>query len=402
MMYSDALRHSLSALRASKIKTVLSLLGIAVGISAALLLMAISTGAKGYVKEQFLAFGSHLLAVLPGKTETTGGIPGIGGVPNDLTVADAQAIKQSIHHARFVAPVSAGTELLSHGARSRSTTVFGSTATLQPIRDLRVRVGRFLPDIPWERRLPVIVLGSKVAREVFPGMNPVGQKVRLGSWRLRVIGVLEPQGVHLGINMNETVFVPVAMALRMFDQTSLFRVALSVSDVSDIERTSERVKAILRQRHGEEDFTVVSQDAMLSSFSAVLDKLTLALLGISAISLLVAGVGIMNVMLIGVAERGSEIGLLKALGATGGQVRLLFLLEAAAIAGAGGVLGILMGFGGVSVLRFFFPAYPASLPLLVIPLALVSATLVGILFGSLPARRAMQLLPIVALRGGHA
>jgi putative ABC transport system permease protein len=277
--------------------------------------------------------------------------------------------------------------------------LFGSSHEALEVRRLAMAQGRFLPAIPWDRGAPVAVLGSQLARELFPAADPVGQVVRVGDWRMRVIGVLEPRGQQLGIDMDDVVIVPVATAMKMLNRSGLFRLVMQVRSYADLGRTREGVLRILTERHGEEDVTVITQDAVVTAFDSILGALTMALGGIAAVSLAVAGVGIMNVMLVSVSERTREVGLLKALGAGRGQILAAFLAEAVLISSAGGVLGLGLGWAAVLGLVAVYPALPASPPAWAVAAAFALAVAVGAVFGVLPARRATRLDPVTALAG---
>ena len=398
-MIADFISLAGGALTKNRRRTLLSLIGVAIGVAAVLVLTALGAGARSYVSGQFESLGSNLVAVLPGKTETSGGLPGFGGAPNDLTLEDALAVQRGISSIRHIAPVSLGNDTISFRERSRQVLVFGTTADMLELRDMSVRSGRYLPAGPWDRGAPVAVIGSKIADELFTGQSPVGAIVRIGGWRMRVIGVMEPQGTHLGLDMDEMVSVPVAMGLRMFNETTLFRVLFSVGAHGSIESARDRCIQLLAERHGEEDFTLITQDAVIGSLGSILDMLTLALAGIAAISLTVAGIGIMNVMLVSVSERTSEIGLLKAIGAAPIQILSLFLTEAVMLSLAGGLLGLLLGWSLVRILVSLYPVFPASTQPWAVAAALGVSIVVGVVFGVLPARRAVRLDPVVALSG---
>lgn len=399
MTLADVLTFTWRALTRHGLRTGLSLLGVAVGVTAVVVLTALGEGARRYVVDQFASIGSNLLIVVPGKVETTGGIPGVGGAPNDLTLADAEAIGLRIASARLVSPIAAGTETVSHGERHREVALIGTTASYAEARRLRLSQGRFLPEGELRRGGAVAVLGHKLADELFPGRSPLGEVVRIGDWRFRVIGVLAPLGVQLGVNVDEVVIVPVATAMRMLNRSSLFRVMISVAPGADLAVVEDRVVELLVERHGEEDVTVLTQDSVVGAVAGILDALTLAVAAIGGISLAVAGIGILNVMLVSVSERTGEVGLLKALGAGRRQVLAVFLVEAILLSSAGGLVGLGAGYGLALAMARLFPALPASPPTWAVAAALSLAVAVGATFGLLPARRAARLEAVEALRG---
>lgn len=385
------------ALAGHRLRSALSLLGVAIGIAAVVLLTALGEGARRYVLDQFAQIGANFVGVVPGKVETSGGIPGLGGAPNDLTLADARALARGLPGARVVVPLVIGTETVARGERSRQVVIAGSTSDYQQVRRLRVARGGFLPPLALERGAPVVVLGARVARELFPAGDAVGSAVRVGGRRCRVVGVLAPRGTQMGMNMDDTAIVPVATGMQLFNRSSLFRILIDVAPGVPLDDVKERARAILVERHGEEDVTLVTEDSVKQSLSAILGVLTAALVGIAAISLGVAGIGIMNVLLVSVAERTGEIGLLRAVGASRGQIRACFLVEAALLSSAGGLLGVAVGWLGTRALVGVWPALPASPPAWAVAAALAVACGLGTLFGWLPARRATELDPVAAL-----
>jgi putative ABC transport system permease protein len=384
------------------LRTALSVTGVGIGVAAVLLLTALGEGARGYVLGEFEGLGSDVLAILPGKLETSGGMPGITGVPNDLTLADARAVEAALSEVVQVVPLTLGNDTVSRSGRARAVVVIGSTTGLAPVRGLEVASGRFLPEGEWRRAAPLAVIGATVARELFDGESALGGKVRLGGWRLRVIGVLESRGVHFGVDMDDVVIVPVATAMQIFDESSLFRIAAQLRPGSSMERAGNQATRVLLDRHGEEDFTVTTPDAVIESLGSILDTLTLALVGIALISLSVAGIGVMNVMLVSVSERTAEVGLLKAIGARPDQILTVFLVEAALLAGVGGVAGVVAGASLVELVVGFYPGFPARVPGWAVVSALLVSVVVGVVFGVLPARRAVGLDPVVALARGLA
>lgn len=396
MRFADALAFAAGALTTQKRRTFLSLLGVSIGVAAVVLLTALGEGARGFVAAQFEGIGTNVLAVAPGKVKT-GGMPGIGNTTNDLSIADAVALRRALPRARAAAPMVIGLDEVAYGARARGAMLVGTTAGMMDIRGLSMASGAFLPDDDWDRGANVVVLGARTAAELFPGESPLGSQVRVGDWRLRVIGVLRPRGLHMGADLDEAVFVPVATGMRMLDRSSLFRVLLMLRSQEDLSSARRTVDAVMRDRHGREDYTLITPDAVMSALTDILSVLTLALSGIAAISLGVAGIGIMNVMLVSVSERRAEIGLWKAVGAAPSQVVGLFLLEAALISGTGGTIGVVLGWILSGATRGLFPTFPAQPPTWAVGAAFATSILVGVAAGALPARSAAKLDPVVAL-----
>jgi len=392
----DLLRFSAGGLRGHRLRTALSVLGVAIGVASVVLLTSLGEGARRFVVGEFASLGSNLLIVIPGKTETAGAAPFVSQAPNDLTVEDAEALARHVRQLRLVSPVAFGSAPIQAGERTRDTAVIGTTHAMQAIRGITMTSGRYLPEGILDA--PVCVLGSKVKAELFGERNPLGEMIRAGDMRFRVIGVSAPRGTNVGLNLDELVHVPVNTGLRLFDRSSLFRILAEVNTHEDIEPAKAAAVALLTERHdGTEDVTVLTQDAVLSTFERILVALTAALAGIAAISLAVAGIGIMNVMLVSVSERVREIGLLKAVGVTRRQVVGVFLLEAAIISSAGGILGLAIGFLGGGILRGLFPEFPVQPPAWAVIAALGVSISVGLLFGAVPARNASRLDPVQAL-----
>lgn len=394
----DVVRYAGGALLGHRLRTLLTVGAMAIGIAAVIALTSLGEGARRYVVGEFENLGANLLIVIPGKVETSGAVP-YGGVVHDLTLEDARAVARRVPGVVRVAPVSVGTETVRSGDRGRSVPIIGSTADYARIRRLEVASGRFLAAEGERAGSTEVVLGPKVARELFGGRSPLGRVVRIGPWRYRVVGVLAPKGKALGFDFDDLVIVPVATAMKMLNRSSLFRILVEARDTAELEPLKERVEALLRSRHRADDVTVITQDAVLSAFSSILGALTLALAGIASVSLLVAGIGIMNVMLISVTERRAEIGLLKALGASAGQVLLLFLAEAVVLSVLGGLLGLGLGAAGVEVFVRIYPSFPASPPAWAVAAAAVLSVVVGTVFGVWPARRATRMDPVRALTG---
>ena len=397
MTLGDLVAFALAAVRGHRVRTGLTLLGMAIGVAAVIVLTALGDGAREYVVGQFESLGSNLLAVVPGKTETTGAAAFVSATTKDLTLGDAEAILRRVPEAGRIAPIAMGSETVSYHDRRRQVAVVGSTSDFLEVRRLQLGRGQFLPPGELRRGQAVAVLGAQVVRELFPADDALGKIVRIGDVRARVIGVLAPHGTQLGMNLNEVAIVPVARAMRLFNRRSLFRVLVDVRAHADLAAAKAHAIALIKERHGEEDVTVVTQDAVMSSFSKILQTLTLAVAAIAAVSLAVAGIGIMNVMLVSVAERTAEVGLLRAVGVGRAQIAQVFLAEAALLSVAGGVIGLGIGLAGVGVLVTMYPALPARPPLWAVASSLGLALVVGLAFGLAPARRAARLDPVTAL-----
>ena len=400
MSFRDLFRFALSAVLQNRRRSGLSIVGVVIGVVAVLSLTAIGEGALRYVTSQFASLGSSIVNVSPGKNETTGGMPhGIGGVPNDLTLQDAIVIERRVQSIRAAVPVSVSTDVVSHLQRARRGPVVGATADFERLQQLDLATGSFLPESELDRGASVVVLGQTVARELFDEVNPLGATVRIGSWRMRVIGVLRGRGQQLGMDVDEVVFIPVASSMRMANKSSVSRIMLELWPRADQGAVIEQVKQLLIARHDEEDFTLISQDAVLSSLSSILGLLTLVVAGIASVSLAVAGIGIMNVMLVSVSERRDEVGLLKAVGANQRQILFIFLLEAALLSSAGGLLGLTVGTLLVAIGNLAYPTVDLVAPVWAVVSAIALSLGTGILFGVLPAWRASRLDPVAALQG---
>ncbi|MGE5178098.1 MAG: ABC transporter permease [Bacteroidota bacterium] len=399
MKRSDLLALASETFRVHRTRAALTVGAVAIGATAVLLLTSLGIAAREYVVRQFTSAGANLVAVVPGRTETTGMGMAIGAATKDLTLEDAEAIARRSPNTRYVAPVSLGSARFEYGGRHRDLYVAGTTAQYFDIRSLAVILGQRLPPGDPRRGERVVVIGPTVRRELFGAENPLGKAVRIAGTQFRVIGVLESKGQSLGMDLDDLALIPVGSGLRLFNQSGLYRIVVQARDAASIPAAVRDTKEILTDRHRDEDFTVITQDAMLSSFSSIVGMLTFALAGIGAISLAVAGIGIMNVMLVSVSERIGEIGLLKALGAAPRTITALFLTEAVLLSGAGAVAGIAIGFALMQIETRIWPSFPlvpsGGWVATIVALALV----VGAVFGFLPARRASRLEAVEALRG---
>ncbi|HTY02790.1 MAG TPA: ABC transporter permease [Rhodocyclaceae bacterium] len=398
MKPADVLRFAAAAAAGYPLRTALMILAMSIGVAAVVMLTALGDGARRYVVNEFSSLGANLVIVLPGRSGTGGFNPAnaITNTTRDLTVGDAAALLRAPAVLR-TAPLTVGTSEATFSGKLRDVTVVGTTADYLTIRRMSVAQGRFLPDDAGQAA-SVAVLGAKIREDLFGTEPALGQMIRVGDRRFRVVGVLGQTGQGLGMNADEVVVIPVAAAQAMFNTNTLFRILVEAKNRSAIDQARDQVQAIVKARHGnEEDVTVITQDAVLATFDRILGVLTLGVGGIAAISLAVAGILVMNVMLVAVTQRTGEIGLMKALGAPGGTIRNAFLTEAALLSIAGAVLGYLVGELGAYVLRGLYPTLPAYPPNWAIFAAVGTAVATGLLFGVMPARRAARLDPVQAL-----
>jgi putative ABC transport system permease protein len=399
MRLADVGRFSWRSLSAHPARTLLMVLATSIGVASVVVLTSLGEGARSYVRNQFVALGTNLIIIFPGHSETAGGFAGVlsGRTPRDLTIDDALALRHIPGVVR-VTPINVVSGEIAWNGRRRDVPMVGTTRELRDVWHLTMAQGDFLPQQdPRDARF-LCVIGSTVRREIFGAAPPVGQWVRVGDYRYRVVGAIAPTGTLLGLNIDEVVIVPVAAAQAQFNLPSLLRIAVETHAREDVRRVRSEVLGTLRERHnGEEDVTVITEDAVSTTFDAILLALTLAVGGIASISLGVAGILIMNVMLVAVSQRTSEIGLLKALGASPDQIRLLFFAEAAMLSAAGGVVGSILGQFGSLIIRRLYPRLPAFAPPWASVAAFGIAMVTGIVFSLLPARRAARLDPAHAL-----
>ena len=398
MFIKDILTQALGAISAQRLRAALIILAMSIGIASVTVLTALGESARSYIVNEFEALGTHLVIVLPGRTETTGGQPPLfGETPRDLTLEDAEALLRSYHIAA-IAPLTIGSAPVSAQGLERETNIFGSTFALRQVRHLTMAQGSFLPKMDVDKALPVCVIGQTVRDQLFADQPALGQWLRINDRRFRVIGVLASEGQSIGVDFDEMVIIPVASAQALFDTRSLFRILVETKSQQSMYKAVDEIKSIIKARHeGEDDVTLITQDSVVNTFDKILTALTLTVVSIAGISLVVAGVLIMNVMLVSVAQRTAEVGLLKALGATRRQLQGLFLTEAAILSLAGAVLGIALGQVTLTTLAAFYPGFPIHLPVWALFAALGVSLCTGLVFGVLPARKAAKLNPVTAL-----
>ncbi|NIR31832.1 MAG: FtsX-like permease family protein [Gammaproteobacteria bacterium] len=397
MLTVDLARLAAGAVLAHRLRSFLTALGIAVGIAAVVLLTAIGEGVHRFVLAEFTQFGTNLIAITPGKTETFGMSGAVISNVRPMSLDDAVALER-LEQVVATVPVVQGNAQVESRDRRRRATIFGVGARVPEVWRMDVSLGRFLPR--HEERSPraYAVLGAKLHRELFGARNPLGQRLRVGGDRYRVIGVMETKGQFLGVDLDDAVYIPAAKALELFDRESLMEIDLLYRQETRVEDAVAAVRRLLVDRHGHEDFTIITQQQMLDVLGRVLNILTFAVGALGGISLFVGGVGILTIMVIAVAERTAEIGLMRAIGAARGQVLALFLGEAVLLAAVGGAAGLGLGIGLALLLDLVVPALPAAISWKFSLLAEALAVVIGLAAGVLPARRAAGLLPLDALR----
>jgi len=364
-------------LRANKLRSALSMLGIAIGVASIVLLTSIGEGTRLYILGEFSQFGTNVLAVNPGKAETSG-IPGaMSGSTRKLTIDDAVAVER-LPYVNSIVPLTVALARVETRGKGRSVAIYGVT-------DPR-------------RSSPVAVLGPKVKRELFGDENALGQMIRIADTRLRVIGIMAPKGHSLGFDLDDAVYIPVALAMRMFNMEELSEIDVTFAHGGLVDIVEEEVRELLTDRHrGHEDFTITTQAAMLDVFGKVINGITLAVSFIAGISLLVGAVGIFTMMWISVGERVSEIGLMMAVGATREQIQRIFLMEAIMLTTVGGAIGAAAGVAMALGLRVLLPSLPIEIPIGFLFVAVAMSVVTGVASGVAPARRAAALEPVEAL-----
>ena len=397
MSAADFLKFVWVSLSAHRLRSLLTALGICVGVAAVILLTSIGAGLHQFVIAEFTQFGTNIIGIAPGRVTTQGISVGIFGTVRPLTIEDAQALRR-VPSVLLTDPSVSGNAEVSAQGRARRVMVYGVGSDFAHAFHLEVALGQFLPaDDPSQARA-FAVLGSKVRSELFGGDNPLGQRIGIGGSRYRVIGILESKGQILGVDLDDAVYVPAARALELYNREGLMEIHVIHDPQADVERLVQRLRQVLIARHGREDFTITPQQKMLDVLNSVLEVLTFAVGALGGISLAVGGVGILTIMTIAVAERTAEIGLLRALGARRRQILAVFLAEAMLLAAVGGLAGLALGFGLARLLHAIFPALPVTTPGLYAVLAELIAVSVGLAAGVAPASRASRLDPVEALR----
>jgi putative ABC transport system permease protein len=400
MNFLETFRVAFEAIMSNKVRSGLTMLGVIIGVMAVILLVSIGEGAQVYITKELTGLGTNLLIITPGKTSTRGGFhPPSAGTVRKLTYDDALALRRRAWILTDAVPLVFGTGKIKYRNMGRDTMVIGTTPEFQRVRNLFVDTGNYISQGDVDSKAKIIVLGTKVKEELFGAENPLGKVVTLSDARYRVVGVMLKKGTSLGMDIDDIVYVPVTSGQELFDTDSLFEIIASTPRSEDVDRAIAQIKDILIKRHArKEDFTIQTQGAMLETMNTILGVLTAALGGIAGISLVVGGIGIMNIMLVSVRERTREIGIRKALGARNRDIMAQFMIEAITLSGAGGIIGILLGVGLALLIPLFVTVLPTSVSAWSIIMAFTFSAAVGVFFGVYPARKAALQNPIQALR----
>jgi putative ABC transport system permease protein len=397
MRSQDFVRLIAQSVAAHRMRSTLTALGIGIGVTAVVLLTSIGEGVNRYIIEEFTQFGTTTLAVQPGKSSTFGMSPGALNSVRPLSLADAEALTRAPYVLHAV-PVVTGSGSVEGNGRERRVAVYGVGPDFDKTFKFTVAAGTFLPPDELERARNVAVLGAKAFKELYGDGNALGERIRVGGQRYRVVGVMAPKGQVVGIDLDDTVYIPAALGLELFNRQGVQEIDLLYAENSPVPEVVDGVKRILLARHGGEDFTVVTQQQMLDVLGSIVDVLTLGVAALGGISLLVGGVGIFTIMTIAVRERTQEIGLLRAVGARRSRIAQLFVGEAMLLSALGGIGGLALGFVIIGITHVALPAVPARIAPLYVVLALVIAVIIGLVAGVLPARAAARLEPLDALR----
>ena len=397
MHRADLIRLTLQSIVAHRMRSTLTALGIGIGVTAVVLLTSIGEGVNHYVIEQFTQFGTTTLGVQPGKANTFGISSSVLNSIRPLSLADAEALERAPYVLHSV-PVVSGSASIEAQGRERTVNVFAVGPAFDRAFKFNVASGEFLPPDDLERARSVAVIGATVFQELYGGANPLGDRIRIGGNRFRIIGVMESKGQMLGFDLDDSVYIPAASGLELFDRQGLHEIDVLYAEDAPVEEVVAGIRRILLARHGSEDFTIVTQQQMLDVLGSIVDVLTLGVGALGGISLLVGGVGIFTIMTIAVRERTAEIGLLRAIGATRTRIAQFFLSEAILLSGLGGLIGLAIGFAIVAVATVAIPGLPLRLSPLYAAIAEAIAIVIGLLAGVLPARHAAELEPLDALR----
>lgn len=398
MRWQDQLHFNLVSLLRQRFRTLMQLIAMGIGVFSVVLLTGLGEAGRQFVMAEFSVLGKDIVIILPGRKETSGGMPPLTGGIRDITLQDAQALSR-LRNVASVAPLVVGKLEASYSSRSREALILGANRDFIEMRQLTLAQGQTLPNIDLDQARPVCLIGHELKRELFAAQPALGQWLKLSDSRCRIIGVLANAGTGLGFDMNTAVIVPVASSLQLFNTQGLFRIMVELRSLTSMPSLIKEIEQTMQERHeGELDVTVITPASLLSAFDDILAVISLAISAIGGISLFVAGVLVMNMTLISISQRTAEIGLLKAIGASSKEVRVLFVIEALILCFIGALIGIICAEILLWLAHQQFPQLVFSAPWWASLLALIVALACGAIFSWLPAQRAANLPPVEALR----
>ncbi|BAS56981.1 ABC transporter permease [Leptolyngbya boryana CZ1] len=402
MDFGESLKMAAKTLTANKLRSSLTMLGMIIGNASVIAMIGIGQGAQRLASEQFESLGPNVLFVSPGGNQAR---QRTNNIPRTLVWDDAKAISEQVPSAAGVSAQKNASFPVVYGSRNSTSLIVGATPEFLTVRSFDVEKGRFISEIDLKRNQRVVTLGADLANRFFGDKNPIGEEIRIRNVSFKIVGVLQAKGSFLGSNQDDAAYIPLTTMSSTLTGRSpygldLSFISISAKDEASIPAAEFQITNLLRRRHKivtDDDFTVQTQKDILQIVGTITSGLTAMLAAIAAVSLLVGGIGIMNIMLVSVTERTSEIGLRKAIGASGNDILMQFMIEAVILSAAGGLIGTIVGVGGVVLVAAFTPLEAIVAPAAIILAVGVSGS-IGLGFGVIPARQAAKLDPIVALR----
>lgn len=400
MRLREVFRLALEALFAHKFRSILTMLGMVIGVFAVVLLVSLGQGAKNYVTSEFQSLGTNFIVIQPGKTSRRGmmGAP-VGATQRKMTLMDVVALEKRAFNLDAVSGLIIGAAVARYGDAVNNIQVFGANDQFPRILTLKIGSGEFFTREEDDYGRRVCVLGSKVAADLFGEENPLGRAIKLNQSEFRVIGVLESKGSTLGLDLDNFGFIPTTAAMRLFNEDKLLGIRARASSRVTVDDAVEEISEILRERrNGEDDFTIITQETMMETMETILNMLTYVLAGIASISMLVGGIGIMNIMLVSVSERTQEIGIRRAVGARRRDILKQFLAEAVMLSVLSGGIGLLGALGLTYIGTQWVGTFNMTAPSWILLPAFSLSVIVGVIFGVWPARKASRIETLDALR----
>jgi putative ABC transport system permease protein len=398
----ESIFTALRSISQNKVRAFLTTLGVIIGVMSVILLVALGEAAQTYVQNEFNGMGSNVILVSPGKQETTSSMIVVNaGSYRRLTTENAREIKRKVAGIKGVSGNVLGTAQVKYHNLERNCIMVGVMEDFDEIRDLRMSIGRFIDAQDIEKNNKVCIIGKKVKEDLFGDKPALHEKVAINRMKHVIIGVMEEKGTALGINLDDIVIVPLPSGQQMFygGEDTVFEIVATAKSPEDIKPATESIRAILTAAHDyNEDFTIVDQDGMIGSFSKIFDMLRFMLAGVACISLVVGGIGIMNIMLVSVRERTREVGIRKAVGAKRRDIGLQFLIESVTLSVLGGLAGITIAWLGTMIIQLIYPSLPVRLAMWSVLTAFFFSLGVGVFFGVYPALKAASVDPVEALR----